>query len=126
MSGEWVDPTLWRDVAREARARGFDYLDLLTAVDRPEQGTIEVVLVLMSPSDATLMTLNTSCARQEPSLDSLTPVFPSASWHEREIAEMFGVTFTGHPDPRPLLLARGSSPLRKDAVFPPRHPGEQA
>jgi len=50
------------------------------------------------------------------SIDSVVAVWPGASWHERETAEMFGITFTGHPDPRKLLLPENWSvyPLRKD------------
>ncbi|KYJ87637.1 NADH-quinone oxidoreductase subunit C [Sulfurovum riftiae] len=48
---------------------------------------------------------------------SLTPLFPSANWHEREAFSMFGVTFTGHPDLRPIIVSEdfvGKAPFRRD------------
>jgi NADH-quinone oxidoreductase subunit C len=50
------------------------------------------------------------------SIDSVVPLWPTANWHERETAEMFGITFNNHPDPRKLLLPDGWTvhPLRKD------------
>jgi NADH-quinone oxidoreductase subunit C len=49
-------------------------------------------------------------------IDSVVELWPTASWHERETAEMFGIEFTGHPDPRKLLLPEEwyVYPLRKD------------
>jgi NADH-quinone oxidoreductase subunit C len=62
---------------------------------------------------------HTHLDRSAPVLDSVTGVLPAASWHEREIAEMFGVEVRGHPDPRPLLLhvTIAGPPLRKDVTL---------
>jgi NADH-quinone oxidoreductase subunit C len=106
------------DVARHVEA-GFDHLDLLTAIDRPRSDQIEVVIHLQrrhesgAVEDAWGRTL---LDRDAPLLDSVTSVLPAAAWHEREIAEMFGVEIRGHPDPSPLLLHSidGPPPLRKD------------
>lgn len=64
-------------------------------------------------------TLTTSVDRDHPRLDSLTSLLPAASWHERELREMFGVDFDGHPELRPLLLSPGLGihPLRKESVL---------
>jgi len=51
------------------------------------------------------------------SIDSLTPLFPGANWHEREAYSMFGVDFKGHPDLRPIIVSQdfyGKTPFRKD------------
>ncbi|MBM3688830.1 MAG: NADH-quinone oxidoreductase subunit C [Actinobacteria bacterium] len=114
-----VDPRDWASSIRAQVAQGFAYLDLLTAVDYPEAQRIEIVLVLLRPGTAEISTVTTSVDRREPRLGSLVDVLPGASWHEREIAEMFGVEFDGHPDPRPLLLAPGLGlhPLRKETVL---------
>jgi NADH-quinone oxidoreductase subunit C len=55
-------------------------------------------------------------ADDDPRAMTLTPLFPGANWHEREAAEMFGVVFDGHPDPRHIYLPGGfeGHPLRKD------------
>ena len=53
---------------------------------------------------------------KSPVIDSVTSVWPTANWHERETAEMFGIEFRNHPDPRKLLLPDewNVHPLRKD------------
>ncbi len=113
---------LWESWAEEVArhvAEGFDRLDLLTAVDRPQAGQIEVVIHLVRrPAHGGLEQVwgHTILDRDAPVLDSVTAVLPSAAWHEREISEMFGVEVRGHPDLRPLLLhgVEGPPPLRKD------------
>jgi NADH-quinone oxidoreductase subunit C len=99
-------------------AEGYDWLDLLTAVDRPRQDGIEVVIHLLRRSPAGLDHAwgHTMLDRDAPVLESVTDLLPSAAWHEREIHEMFGVDVLGHPDLCPLLLhgAEGAPPLRKD------------
>lgn len=115
----------WADTVARHVADGFDRLDLLTAVDRPQSGEIEVVIRLVRRRDmggADAVWGHTLLAREAPALDSVTPVLPAAAWHEREIHEMFGVEVRGHPDLRPLLLhgVTGPPPLRKDTLLTAR------
>ena len=53
------------------------------------------------------------------------PVHRASQWHERECAEMFGITFEGHPDPRNILLPDDwiGHPLRKDYEYPKEYHG---
>ena len=109
----------WADTVAHHVADGFDRLDLLTAVDRPESGEIEIVIhLLRRPATGGIDQVwgHTVLDRESPVLESVTSVLPAAAWHEREIHEMFGVDVTGHPDLRPLLLhaSDGPPPLRKD------------
>lgn len=117
---------------RSAVAEGYAYLDLLTAVDRRDSFEIVLRLVCLEENRASTTSepseglrtrssgpserwLRTSVDRMAPMVDSLTDVLPAASWHEREIHEMFGIDFAGHPDLRPLLLTAGVvNPLRKE------------
>lgn len=117
-----VDPADWAAAAGHARdAAGCDYFDWLSAVDELDDG-IAVVLHVYSLRGRHHLLLRTRLGRDTPSLSSLTGVYRGANWHERETAEMFGVTFDGHPNPLPLLLPDGfeGHPLRKDFVLASR------
>ena len=110
-----IAPEEWRAAVTAAADDGFTYLDLLTAVDRDNSFEIVVRLLCAAEPDTDLW-LHTAVDRSRPVLDSLVPVLPAASWHEREVHEMFGVDFIGHPDLRPLLLTGTVAyPLRKEA-----------
>ncbi len=63
--------------------------------------------------------------KASPSLPSATVIYRAAQWHEREAAEMFGITYRGHPDPRNMLLPDDwvGYPLRKDYEFPKEYHG---
>ena len=115
----------WVDEVAHHVAEGFDRLDLLTAVDRPASGEIEIVIHLVRRPDMGGLDEvwgHTTLDRSTPVLDSITDVLPAAAWHEREIHEMFGVEVSGHPDLRPLLLhdVAGPPPLRKDTPLAAR------
>lgn len=102
----------WRDHHLSLRDGGA-VLETLTVIDRGE--VLEVVAVVRTSVGA--RTTGTSVPADAPALASLADVLPAARWLEREAAEMFGVTFTGHPDPRPLLLRDDPAvpPLRREA-----------
>ncbi|GMU40475.1 MAG: hypothetical protein AMXMBFR23_13410 [Chloroflexota bacterium] len=81
----------------------FDYLRSLTAIDREADG-IEVVYHLFSTEKKHNLTVKTTLPLDDLKVATATTVWRAANWLERETAEMFGVTFTGHPDPRTLLM----------------------
>jgi NADH-quinone oxidoreductase subunit C len=118
-----VPTSAWRAAATAAASDpdvACDYFDWLSAVD--DTDTVAVVAHLYSPRLRHHVRLRTRLAPGVP-LESLTPVFRGADWHERETSEMFGVPFTGGPTPDgPLLLPDGfeGSPLRKDFVLASR------
>jgi NADH-quinone oxidoreductase subunit C len=119
-----VPAAVWRLAARTARDDpdlDLSYFDWLSGVDE-QDGGFGVVAHLWSVPHRHGALLRTRVPRVEPRLPSLVPVFPGASWHERETYEMFGVIFDGHPDLRPLLLPDGFAghPLRKDFVLASR------
>jgi NADH:ubiquinone oxidoreductase subunit C len=73
------------------------------------------------------ITLHVTLPRDPARIDSIVDLVPGASFYEREVAEMLGVTFAGHPDPRPLLLPEdwvGEPPLRREFTFPEAREGE--
>lgn len=111
----------WVAAVTSVRDAGGSFLDLLTAVDQSPAG-FEVVVRLWSVPGRWAVHLRTSCPREDARVPSLLTVFAGAAWHEREVAEMYGVAFDGHPDPAPLLLPPGgvAQPLRKEHVLAAR------
>jgi NADH-quinone oxidoreductase subunit C len=98
----------------------FDFLSFVAAVDRyPAEPRFEVVYQLYSVGHNHRFRIKARVEESvdgSASIDSVVGIWPTADWHERETAEMFGITFKGHPDPRKLLLPEGWTvhPLRKD------------
>lgn len=88
----------------------------LTAVDYPSrEKRFDLVVHLLSPRHNTRVRIKTQAGERD-LVPSLTPVFPCADWFEREVYDLFGVLFSGHPDLRRLLTDYGfdGHPLRKD------------
>jgi NADH:ubiquinone oxidoreductase subunit C len=99
-----------------SEALAFDYLRDLTAIDWEDAG-IDVVYHLYSSAHRHNLTVKCHLDNDDLTLDTATTVWRAANWLERETAEMFGVRFSGHPDPRPLLLPDDMDdtfPLRKE------------
>lgn len=99
---------------------GFDILSFVGGVDwYPDSPRFELVYQLYSMKNNTRFRIKTRLGESEEGpavVESVTSIWPTADWHERETAEMFGITFANHPDPRKLLLPDEweSYPLRKD------------
>ncbi|MGQ9633944.1 MAG: NADH-quinone oxidoreductase subunit C [Bryobacteraceae bacterium] len=95
---------------------GFDYLVDITAVDYPERAErFELVYILYSFSRNQRIRIKTSIPEGYRPL-SATRVHPTANWLEREVFDMFGIEFEGHPDLRRILMPEEwqGHPLRKD------------
>lgn len=101
---------------KERADLGFDYLMSLTAVDWPE--SFEVVYHLYSIPHRHYVTLKVKLAKDKPVMPTLTSVWRAANWQEREVYDMFGIEFEGHPDLRRILTEEDFEgfPLRKDYV----------
>jgi NADH-quinone oxidoreductase subunit C len=97
------------------------FFDWLSAYDDRDAG-LAVVVNVWSVGHRHGVILRTPVARTGGWLPSLTTVWRGADWHERETFEMFGISFEGHPDLRPLLLPDGfeGNPLRKEFVLASR------
>ena len=98
---------------------GFDRLGNLTAVDWKDH--IEMVYHLFSPTELHWLTLKVMLPHDAPVLPSATSVFPGAAFEEREVYDLMGIVFMGHPDLRRVFHADDfvGHPLRKDFVPPP-------
>ena len=102
---------------KENPALNFNLLSDATCVDRfPVEPRLELNYHLVSLPRRDRIRLRTSVSAQQPVVDSLVPVWPGANWLEREIFDLFGIRFDGHPDLRRILLPEGFEgfPLRRD------------
>jgi len=98
------------------RTCAFSTLVDITAVDHPERPKrFDVVYHLLSMYQNHRIRLRVA-AREEDMVPSITDVYPAANWFEREVFDMFGLLFSGHPDLRRILTDYGfrGHPLRKD------------
>jgi NADH-quinone oxidoreductase subunit C len=95
----------------------FDMLSCLTGIDNGvDAGTMEVAYNLYSiPYNIHLM-LKVVLPRENPEVDSVSHIWRTANWHEREIFDMLGIHIKGHPDLRRILMPADwqGHPLRKD------------
>lgn len=95
----------------------FDMLTDLTAVDRPsEPKRFEVIYILYSFSRNERVRIKTRCALDE-AVPSITDMYAAANWLEREVFDMFGIVFSGHPELKRILLPEdwNGFPLRKES-----------
>ena len=95
----------------------FTYLSDVTGVDRfPIEPRFELNYHLLSVSRRDSLRLRVRLPGESPVIESVVPVWPTADWHEREIFDLFGMRFEGHPDLRRLLMPEDweGYPLRKD------------
>jgi NADH-quinone oxidoreductase subunit C len=102
---------------REDEGLQFNLLTDATCVDRfPMEPRFELNYHLVSIPKRARVRLRVRLSGDDPVVDSLVPVWPGANWLEREIFDLFGIQFTGHPDLRRILLPDDweGHPLRKD------------
>ncbi len=102
--------------ARDDPRLDLKYLRSLSGIDWQEEG-LEVVYHLWSFTRLHALTVKTRVSYADPTVPSITALYPAADWHERETRDMFGINFAGHPNLVPLLLPEDMTdhfPLRKD------------
>jgi NADH-quinone oxidoreductase subunit C len=95
----------------------FNYLADVTCVDwYPSEPRFEIIYHLLSIPQKERVRLKVRLSGDDPSLDSVTPVWPSANFFEREVFDLFGVRFAGHPYLRRIQMPEDweGHPLRKD------------
>ena len=103
-------------VASYLARMGMDLLTDVTAVDYKEY--FEMVYQLFDHCTSDHFTIKVKLDHENPAIASLTPIWCAANWLEREVYDLMGVTFTGHPNLERILLWEGfdGHPLRKDFV----------
>jgi NADH-quinone oxidoreductase subunit C len=114
-------------------SRGFDVLMDLTAVDylkyqsAPKAARFELVYYLMAMATRQRVRIKVAVPDTDPVAPSLTPLYGNANWLEREVWDMYGIRFTGHPDLKRILMYEEFSghPLRKDYALMHQQPRVQ-
>lgn len=115
---------------RDANDLGFRYFIDLTAADylkypvRPSE-RYAVITTLLSPTLGIKVQVKALVADENPQVDSITDFFPGANWTEREVFDLYGIHFVGHPNMQRILMPEDydGHPLRKD--YPLRGRGER-
>lgn len=107
-----------RDVAKFCRDDlSFDYLLDISSVDNSgQEPRFEMVYELYSLTLGVHLRLKLSVSEAIGVVDTVSDIWPTANWHEREVYDMMGIKFTGHPDLRRILMWDGYPffPLRKE------------
>jgi NADH:ubiquinone oxidoreductase subunit C len=92
----------------------YNYLEMITASDYADR--FELIYQFLSLVNNRLCVVKTSCGKEAPAVPSLAPLWQGADFQEREIFDLFGIRFVGHPALRRIVLWEGFTghPLRKD------------
>jgi NADH/F420H2 dehydrogenase subunit C len=94
---------------------GYDYCSAITGVDYPDRFEVVYHLYSMENGGGPVI-LKVHTARDDPEVPSVISVWPGADWQEREVWDLMGIRFSGHPNMKRILMWEGfeGHPLRKD------------
>jgi NADH-quinone oxidoreductase subunit C len=112
-----IDPGTIRPVLAGLRERGYTFLASLHGVDYyPEEPRLGVIYELLDMRRVDRISVKVRVASDDAAVDSVTAEWPAAEFQEREVYDMFGVAFRGHPDLRRILMPEDyeGHPLRRD------------
>jgi NADH-quinone oxidoreductase subunit C len=112
-----VDPGQIRTVLATLRGKGYAFLASVHGVDHyPEEPRLSVVYELLDMSRCDRVTVKLRVPVDAPKVESVTADWPTADHQEREVYDMFGVVFEGHPDLRRILMPEDyeGHPQRRD------------
>ncbi len=111
------DPSALLELVQALKDEGLRSLSTVSPTDFLEEKIMELNYFFEDLDTKRNLWLKIDLPREDAEIDSITPLFPSAEWHEREAFSMFGVDFKGHPDLREIIKSEdfsGVYPFRKD------------
>jgi NADH-quinone oxidoreductase subunit C len=106
-----------REAAATVQAAGYNFFEDMTAVDWfPSTPRFQLSYHILSHSYKERIRLRVLLQEPDPSVESITQVWPAANYYEREVFDLFGIRFDGHPNLRRILMPDDweGHPLRKD------------
>jgi NADH-quinone oxidoreductase subunit C len=112
-----VPPGAINEVLQSLKASGYTFLASVHGVDYyPEEPRLGVIYELLDMNALDRVRVKVRVSIDEPTVPSVTPQWPTANHQEREVLDMFGVIFEGHPDPRRILMPEDyqGHPQRRD------------
>jgi NADH-quinone oxidoreductase subunit C len=112
-----IAPELIQNAAATVQAAGYIFLEDVTAVDwLPSTPRFQVSYHILSHTYKEYIRLRVMLQAEDPTVDSITSVWPSANYYEREVFDLFGIRFAGHPNLRRIMMPDDwvGFPLRKD------------
>jgi len=121
-----ADKEVFKDFLGKLKDAGFTFLSFITAVDNYlDEPRFDVTYRLRSLERNADLRVNVAVGGEDPEIDTVTDLFKSADWLEREVWDMFGVKFKGHPNLERILMWDGfeGHPLRKDYPLLGNTPG---
>jgi NADH-quinone oxidoreductase subunit C len=112
-----IVPELIRAAASTMQSAGYNFFEDMTAVDWfPSEPRFQLSYHLLSHAYKERIRLRAMLDGLDPAIESITPVWPGANYYEREVFDLFGIRFEGHPNLRRILMPDDwvGHPLRKD------------
>lgn len=122
-----IAPEFMADIASFIRGNeelDFDFLMCLSGIDYGK-GTLGAVYNIFSMKHRHKLNLKVEVPKDKAELPSVSQIWNTANWHEREVYDLIGIIFVGHPDPRRILMPYDweGHPLRKDYKTPEFYQG---
>ena len=113
-----ITPSSIRDISQEIYHQGARFVTSAATDHIKKSNQLEVSHFFSFDEERLTFVVKAQVNATNPSVESISSIIPGANWSERECHDMMGIDFTGHPDPRRLILAddwpQGVHPLRKD------------
>jgi NADH-quinone oxidoreductase subunit C len=112
-----IDPAQNREVVRHLMDKGYSFVASVHGVDYyPDEPRLGVIYELLDMHEVDRISVKARVSTEDPQIQTIVDMFPGADFQEREIYDMFGVVFEGHPDLRRILMPEDYEgfPQRRD------------